>query len=171
MFCVCWAPPYVPSILTIQLMNLTNVIMVMDIIILMSVHIGWNKIRWKFVNIHNGAQILQCNQSRWLTQFVEGGGGLMNEGGSAQLLIIYLLVSHAHTDIPQRKYFEFCSRFFFRVKYRICTISYTGSSFKSYNAELFLYKPWRPKGSFQFEIIINGSLISFRFIWIPMLWI
>ena len=24
-----------------------------------------------------------------------------------------------------------------------------------YNAELFLYKPWRLKGYFQFEIIIN----------------
>ena len=25
-----------------------------------------------------------------------------------------------------------------------------------YNAELILYKIWRPKGLFQFEIIING---------------
>ena len=28
---------------------------------------------------------------------------------------------------------------------------------KPYNAEIFLYKPWRPKGYFHFEIIINAS--------------
>ena len=28
----------------------------------------------------------------------------------------------------------------------------------------FLYKPWRPKGYFQFEIIINVLIGSFRFI-------
>ena len=38
------------------------------------------------------------------------------------------------------------------------------------NAEIFLYKPWKPKGFFQFEIIINILVSSFRFIWIPMLW-
>ena len=37
--------------------------------------------------------------------------------------------------------------------------------------ELFLYKPWRPKGFFRFEIVINVLVISFRFIWIPMLWV
>ena len=37
--------------------------------------------------------------------------------------------------------------------------------------KIFLYKPWRPKGFFQFEIIINVSVSSFRFIWIPMLWV
>ena len=32
-----------------------------------------------------------------------------------------------------------------------------------YNAELFLkFKPWRPKGFFQFEIIINVLVSSFR---------
>ena len=40
----------------------------------------------------------------------------------------------------------------------------------SYNAELFLYKPWCLKGYFQFEIIINVFVRSFRFIWIPMFW-
>ena len=29
-----------------------------------------------------------------------------------------------------------------------------------YNAEIFVYKPWRSKGFFQFEIIIN-VLVSF----------
>ena len=41
----------------------------------------------------------------------------------------------------------------------------------SYNAEIFSYKPWRPKGFFQFKIIINVLVISFRFIWIPVLWV
>ena len=41
----------------------------------------------------------------------------------------------------------------------------------SYNAEIFLYKPLRPKCFFQFEIIINVLVSSFRFIWIPMLWV
>ena len=40
-----------------------------------------------------------------------------------------------------------------------------------YNAELILYKSWGPKGLFQFEIIINVSVSSSRFIWIPMLWV
>ena len=30
-----------------------------------------------------------------------------------------------------------------------------------YNAEIFVYKPWRPKGLFQFEIIINILVSSF----------
>ena len=38
-----------------------------------------------------------------------------------------------------------------------------------YNAEIFLYKPWRPKGYCQFGIIINVLVSCFRFIWIPML--
>ena len=42
----------------------------------------------------------------------------------------------------------------------------------SYNAEIFLHKPWRPKGfSILFEIVINVLVRSFRFIWIPMLWV
>ena len=37
---------------------------------------------------------------------------------------------------------------------------------------LFVYKPWRPKEFFKFEmIIINILLSTFRFIWIPMLWV
>ena len=36
---------------------------------------------------------------------------------------------------------------------------------------IILYKPWRPKGLFQFEIIINVFVSSFWFIWIPMLWV
>ena len=40
-----------------------------------------------------------------------------------------------------------------------------------HRAELISYKIWRPKGVFQFEIIITVLLSSFRFIWIPMLWI
>ena len=39
-----------------------------------------------------------------------------------------------------------------------------------YNAEIFVYKPWKQKGFFQFEIIINVLFSSFCFIWIPMLW-
>ena len=33
------------------------------------------------------------------------------------------------------------------------------------------YKPWRPKSFIHFEIIINVLVSSFRFIWIPMLWV
>ena len=36
-----------------------------------------------------------------------------------------------------------------------------------YNAELLTCKPWKPKGSSQFEIIIIVLVGSFRFIWIP----
>ena len=42
--------------------------------------------------------------------------------------------------------------------------------FDPYNGEIFLYKLWRPK-IFQFEIITHVLLTSFRFIWIPMLWV
>ena len=38
-----------------------------------------------------------------------------------------------------------------------------------YNAEIVLYKLWQ--GFFQFEIIINVTVSSFRFIWISMLWV
>ena len=40
----------------------------------------------------------------------------------------------------------------------------TFDQFSPYNAELFLYKPWRPKGYFQFEIVINVLVSSFRII-------
>ena len=33
------------------------------------------------------------------------------------------------------------------------------------------WKPWRPKRFFQFEIIINVLVSSFRFIWTPMSWV
>ena len=36
--------------------------------------------------------------------------------------------------------------------------------------KIFLYKQWRTKGFFQFEIITNVLVSSFHFIWIPMLW-
>ena len=35
----------------------------------------------------------------------------------------------------------------------------------------FVCKPWKPKGIFPFEIIINVLVSSFCFIWIPMLWV
>ena len=40
-----------------------------------------------------------------------------------------------------------------------------------YNARLCVFKPWRRKLFFQFEISINDLVSSFRSIWIPMLWI
>ena len=40
-----------------------------------------------------------------------------------------------------------------------------------YSAEILLSKLWRPKSLFQFEIIINVSVSSVRFIWILMLWV
>ena len=39
-----------------------------------------------------------------------------------------------------------------------------------YNAEIFLYTPWRPK-VFSIWSIINVLFSSFRFIWIHMLWV
>ena len=33
-----------------------------------------------------------------------------------------------------------------------------------YNAQIFLYKSWRPKGFFHFDIIINVLVSSFCFI-------
>ena len=44
-------------------------------------------------------------------------------------------------------------------------------SFNPYNAEILLYIPWRPKGFFQFEIIINVLVGSYYFIWIAVLWV
>ena len=39
------------------------------------------------------------------------------------------------------------------------------SPINPYRTEIFLYKPWRPKGFFQFEIIIKSVLAgAFRFI-------
>ena len=35
----------------------------------------------------------------------------------------------------------------------------------------YLFKPWRLKLFLQFEIILNVLIISFRFIWIHMLWV
>ena len=34
-----------------------------------------------------------------------------------------------------------------------------------------LWKPWRPKDFFKFEIIINVLVSSFWFIWIPVVWV
>ena len=39
------------------------------------------------------------------------------------------------------------------------------SSLQTIYADIFLYKP---KGFFQFEVVINVLVSSFRFIWIPM---
>ena len=39
------------------------------------------------------------------------------------------------------------------------------------NAEILSYKPWRPKGCFHCEIIINVLVNSFRLIWLLMAWI
>ena len=44
-------------------------------------------------------------------------------------------------------------------------------TFNPYSAGLILYKSWRPKGFNHIEIIINVLVISFLFIWIPMLWV
>ena len=38
-------------------------------------------------------------------------------------------------------------------------------------AEIFVSKPWRPKGYFQFKIFINVLVSFLRFIWITMLWV
>ena len=35
----------------------------------------------------------------------------------------------------------------------------------------FLYKPWKLKGFFPFEVATNVLFRSLRFIWIPMLWV
>ena len=43
-------------------------------------------------------------------------------------------------------------------------------TFKPLKRWIILYKPWRPKGYFQFKIFINVLVSSFWFIWIPVLW-
>ena len=52
-----------------------------------------------------------------------------------------------------------------------CAYNLTTGCVNPYNAELILYKLWKPKGLFEFEIIINASVSSFQFISIPMLWV
>ena len=41
--------------------------------------------------------------------------------------------------------------------------------FNHYNAEMCLNKPWRPKGLFWFQMVIEILVSSFFFIWIPLL--
>ena len=49
-----------------------------------------------------------------------------------------------------------------RVKHRMSTVvDIRALSVNPLNAEYFLYKPWRPKGFIQFEIIINVLVTSF----------
>ena len=46
------------------------------------------------------------------------------------------------------------------------------SRYNPYNTEIFVSKPWiLTKGFFQFEIVINVLASSFRFTWIPMLFV
>ena len=45
-----------------------------------------------------------------------------------------------------------------------CLLGMVVLAVNPYNAEIFLYKPWRPKDFFQFEIIVNVLLTSFCFI-------
>ena len=45
---------------------------------------------------------------------------------------------------------------------RVKALKYLTINF--HNAEIFMYKQWRPKGFFQFKIIINVLVSSFRFI-------
>ena len=45
------------------------------------------------------------------------------------------------------------------------------AAFNPYNAKIFLFKPWRLKIFFKFEIIMNVLVTSFQFIWTPMLWV
>ena len=41
-----------------------------------------------------------------------------------------------------------------------------------YNAEIFVYKPWRPKGFFNLTSLkLSQSACCFRFIWILILWV
>ena len=43
--------------------------------------------------------------------------------------------------------------------------------FNFYHAEIFLYRPWRPKIFSISNQYYNVLVSSFRFIWIPMLWL
>ena len=42
-------------------------------------------------------------------------------------------------------------------------------TFNPYNAELFVFKPSKSKGLFQFELLVNVFVSSFRLIRIPIL--
>ena len=48
------------------------------------------------------------------------------------------------------------------VKCDLSHFDFSPAIFNPYSAEIFLYKPLRPKGFFQFEIIINVSVGPFR---------
>ena len=47
--------------------------------------------------------------------------------------------------------------------------SVVGLTLNPYSAVLFLHKPWGPKCSYQFAIIINVLVSFFRIVWIPIL--
>ena len=61
----------------------------------------------------------------------------------------------------------------------VCYYHQCGFTFREfiswqYRGSYGSYKPWKPKGFFQFEIIINvlfSRFSYFRLIWIPMLWV
>ena len=87
-------------------------------------------------------------------------------------------VTAGHRGVSRKKWGGLTE---FRSLFRHCLIcwiqaGYTGSRSRSRppsrssshlcNADILLYKPWRPKGFFQFEIIINVLVYSVRFIWI-----
>ena len=55
------------------------------------------------------------------------------------------------------------------LKYRAIDLSREMPYINPWNAKIYLYKSWKPKGCVQFKIIINVLVSSFRFIWIPML--
>ena len=57
------------------------------------------------------------------------------------------------------------------ISHSFRNMSLSQRHFNTENAEIYLYKTWRQKGYFQFEIIMNVLVSSFRFIWIPMLWV
>ena len=48
--------------------------------------------------------------------------------------------------------------------YQCRTSKARGDHINPYSAKVFLFKPWRLKGFFHFEIIINGLVSCFRFI-------
>ena len=51
------------------------------------------------------------------------------------------------------------------------TLRCSDCAYNPYNAGVFVYKPWGTRGYFQFEIIINVLVNSFRFSRIPMVWV
>ena len=92
------------------------------------------------------------------------------QGAKIKMMILtWLCRFHKHGSIFSLEYCNFNGKSANKDQSRAQGLP--GACGNLYNAELFFFNPWRLKGFFQFEIILNVLVGSLRFIWIPMLWV